>query len=464
MVAICVCWNFMLMKDGPVNQMIMALGINFNKSWTADSTMAMWAIILVSVWRSMGYYMVIYLAALQGVPRELYEAATVDGANKWQQFRNVTLPQIKPTTFFCTIMLVIGSFKIYDTVAIMTNGGPGRATKMLVTYIYDVAFNNIKYGQASAIAMVLLVIVLIVTIIQFANEKNTMSQTAVVTHQKAIRKDNPVMKVIGRVLLYTVLIAMALFTLIPFVWMLSSSLKLDQEVFQYPIRWIPETFHWENYRVIWERVSLLTYFKNTAIIALAVTFLQTLTSSFAAYAFAKLRFKGRDLLFVAYIATIAVPWQAYMLPQFIMMRSMGLYDTLLAMIVLQAFSAFGVFLMRQFYQGIPTELCEAARIDGLSEYGIWAKIMLPLSTAAIATLVIFTFVGTWNDYMGPMIYLTRDENKTIQVGLRRFIQEYTSDYHLIMAASLVSLLPVSVVFLCLQKYFIEGIATSGLKG
>ena len=137
-----------------------------------------------------------------------------------------------------------------------------------------------------------------------------MSQTAVVTHQKAIRKDNPAMKVIGRVLLYTVLIAMALFTLIPFVWMLSSSLKLDQEVFQYPIRWIPETFHWENYRVIWERVSLLTYFKNTAIIALAVTFLQTLTSSFAAYAFAKLRFKGRDLLFVGGYQVIK-KWLSY---------------------------------------------------------------------------------------------------------------------------------------------------------
>ena len=283
-------------------------------------------------------------------------------------------------------------------------------------------------------------------------------------HQKSIRKDNPVLAAVVRVIIYIVLIALAVFTLIPFVWMISSSLKLDREVFSYPMKWIPETFHWENYSLIWTRVPLVTYFKNTAFIAVVVTLLQTLTSSFAAYAFAKLTFRGRDTLFLAYIATIAVPWQAYMLPQFIMMRSMGLYDTLWAMVVLQAFSAFGVFLMRQFYRGIPTELCEAARLDGLSEYGIWARIMLPLSKAAIATLVIFTFVNTWNDYMGPMIYLTRDVNKTVQVGLRRFIQENSSDYHLIMAASLCSLLPVSVVFLCLQKYFIEGIATSGLKG
>lgn len=291
-----------------------------------------------------------------------------------------------------------------------------------------------------------------------------MSQAVATTKMRQIRKDNPILALIGKILLYVVLIGVAIFTLIPFVWMISSSLKLDREVFIYPIRWIPETFHWENYSLIWQKVPLLTYFKNTAIIAIVVTCLQTLTSSFAAYAFAKLRFKGRDILFMAYIATIAVPWQAYMLPQFIMMRSMGLYDKLLAMVVLQAFSAFGVFLMRQFYQSIPTDLCEAARIDGLSEYGIWARIMLPLSKAAIATLVIFTFVGTWNDYMGPMIYLTRDVNKTVQVGLRRFIQENSSDYHLIMAASLCSLLPVSIVFLALQKYFIEGIATSGLKG
>ena len=279
-----------------------------------------------------------------------------------------------------------------------------------------------------------------------------------------IKETHPIAGVVGRTLLYIVLIALAVVTLIPFVWMLSSSLKLDREVFSYPIHWVPEVFRWENYRLIWQKVPLLTYFKNTAVIAIMVTFIQTLTSSFAAYAFAKLRFPGRNVLFICYVATIAVPWQTYMLPQFILMRSMGLYDTLWAIVVLQSFSAFGVFLMRPFYQGIPSELCEAARIDGLSEYGIWARIMLPLSRAAIATLVIFTFVGTWNDYLGPMIYLTRDVNKTVQVGLKRFIQENSSDYHLIMAVSVCSLVPVSVVFLSLQKYFIQGIATTGLKG
>ena len=161
MVAICVCWSFMLMKNGPINQMLMALGVNYNKSWTADSTMAIWSIILVSVWRNMGYYMVIYLAALQGVPRELLEAATVDGAGRWKQFIHVTLPQLRPTTFFVPVMMVISCFKIYAVVAIMTDGGPGR----------DEAFAKIRYGQASAIAMILLIIVLAVTIIQFRSEK-----------------------------------------------------------------------------------------------------------------------------------------------------------------------------------------------------------------------------------------------------------------------------------------------------
>ena len=282
--------------------------------------------------------------------------------------------------------------------------------------------------------------------------------------KKISDKQPSLLHIVGRTILYIVLAGLACLALLPFVWMVSSSLKLDKDVFRYPIEWIPAVRHWENYVLIWQRVPLTVYFKNTAFVAVAVTFMQILTSSFAAYAFAKLRFPGRDALFLCYIGTIAVPWQVYMLPQFIMMRGMGLYDTPWALIVLQSFSAFGVFLMRQFYLGIPNELNEAARIDGLNEYGIWARIILPLATPAIATLAIFTFVNTWNDFMGPLIYLATDTNKTIQVGLRRFIQQYTSDYHLIMAASLCSLVPVAVVFLFLQRYFIEGISTTGLKG
>jgi len=263
---------------------------------------------------------------------------------------------------------------------------------------------------------------------------------------------------------YGMLIGLSVIALVPFVWMISSSLKTSIDVFSVPMRWIPTEFHWDNYLKIWERVPLLTYFKNTAVVAVIVTFMQILTSSFAAYAFAKMQFRGRDFLFMCYIGTIAVPWQVYMVPQFIMMRSIGLYDTVWALVVLQSFTAFGVFLMRQFYLGIPNDLSEAARIDGLSEYGIWMRIILPLAKPAIATLCIFTFVNTWNDYMGPMIYLTTDVNKTIQVGLRRFIQAYSADYNLIMAASLCSLVPVAVVFLFLQRYFIEGIATTGMKG
>ncbi len=267
-----------------------------------------------------------------------------------------------------------------------------------------------------------------------------------------------------KVVLYFFLIITAAIMLVPFIWMLSASLKFNKDVFTFPIDWIPESPRWQNYVDIWKKIPLGTFFLNTTKLTIIVTFLQLLTSSFAAYAFAKLDFKGKKGLFLGYIATIAMPWQVYMVPQFMMMRSFGLNNTHLAIICLQAFSAFGVFMMKQFYEGVPTELCEAARIDGMNEYGIWAKIMLPLSKPALATLTIFTFVNTWNDFLGPYLYLTKQKLKTIQIGLRMFIGQYSAEYGLIMAGSVVALIPVLVVFLSLQKYFVEGVAASGIKG
>lgn len=268
-----------------------------------------------------------------------------------------------------------------------------------------------------------------------------------------------------KILIYTLLILLMVMMLIPFLWMLSASVKTDREVFQMsPFRFIPEVPMWSNYVDIWTKIPFMKFVQNTTFLTIVVTFLQLFTSSFAAYSFAKLDFRYKNQLFLAYIATIAMPWQVYMVPQFIMMRNFGLNDKLLAMVFLQAFSAFGVFMMKQFYTSVPDSLCEAARIDGMNEYQIYYKIMLPLSKPALSTLTIFTFVNTWNDYLGPLIYLKSPEKKTIQLGLKMFIGQYSSEYGLIMAGSVLSLIPVLLIFILLQKHFVQGIASTGLKG
>jgi len=289
------------------------------------------------------------------------------------------------------------------------------------------------------------------------------SQTRTKTNGRTARKLGQ-RSTLSTLLIYALLIAIAFITLLPFAWMLSASLKLDKDVFRFPIEWIPEDPQWSNYKTIWTRIPFLTFFANTLKLTVIITFLQLATSSFAAYAFAKLEFKGRDFLFLAYLGSIAIPWQVYMIPQFILMRELELVDNHLSLILLQAFTAFGVFLMRQFFISVPNEILDAARIDGMSEWGIYFRIMLPLSKPALATLTIFSAVFVWNDFMGPLIYLYSESRKTIQLGLRMFIQQYSTDYHLIMAASLVSLIPVIVLFLAFQRFFVEGIGTTGIKG
>lgn len=275
-----------------------------------------------------------------------------------------------------------------------------------------------------------------------------------------IKKKNPV----KRILVYVLLIGLTVITLTPLIWMVSSSLKLDMDVFSIPIKWIPEDPQWNNYARVWDKIPLLTFVFNSVKLTVIITVLQVITSSFAAYGFAKCKFKGRNVLFLFYVATMAIPWQVYMLPQYSMMNKMSLVDTHIGYILMQTFIPFGVFLMRQSFISIPDELLEAARIDGLSEYGIYAKIALPLSKASATTLVIFSFVTIWNDYMGPMIYFNSEKYKTIQLGIKMFIGQYSTEYGLVMAVSVMALLPVLIIFLIGQKQFVQGIASSGIKG
>jgi multiple sugar transport system permease protein len=269
---------------------------------------------------------------------------------------------------------------------------------------------------------------------------------------------------VARLLGYLVLIVTSIVILIPFLWMVISSLKRSNDVFTVPIQWIPDPVQWSNYIDIFAKANMITWIQNTLILSVIVTFLQVLTGSLAAYGFSKGRFPGRRVLFLAYVGTIAVPWQAYMIPQFILFSRLHLANTLMAIIALQAFGAFGVFLMKTFYDTIPNELIEAARIDGLGEFGIYRRIMLPLSIPAIASLSLLTFVTTWNDYLGPLLYLRDPKIWTIQLGLQSFVGQYDTEFGLIMTGAVISVLPIAIIFALGQRYFIEGIATTGIKG
>lgn len=278
------------------------------------------------------------------------------------------------------------------------------------------------------------------------------------------RKQMKLKKTLWNTLLYFVLILGMVTSLLPFIWMLSGSLKTNNELFAWPIVWIPETLHWENFTKVITQIPFFTYFFNTMKLSVINTSLQVITCSLAAYSFSKITYPGRDKLFLVYLGTMMVPFQVTMIPQYILMNQLKLTNSHMALILIQAFSPFGVFLLRQFFISIPTELSESARIDGCSELGILFRIIIPLAKGALATLITFTFTFVWNDYLGPMIYLHKDSIRTIQIGLRVFQTTNGVEYNLILAGTVMGLLPLLIVYFTCQKYFTQSVTATGLKG
>jgi multiple sugar transport system permease protein len=269
---------------------------------------------------------------------------------------------------------------------------------------------------------------------------------------------------IGPLVLHGILIGGSIVMLLPFVWMLSTSLKEPREIFTYPPLWIPSRFAWENYLEAVSAMPFGRFYFNSFVVAVSVTFLQILTSSLAAFAFARLRFRGREALFLLYLATLMVPFQVTMIPNFIVVRLLGWYDSYQALILPTAFSAFSTFLLRQYFRGIPIELDEAARMDGASSWRIWWQIVMPLSGPAIAALAIFVFLGSWNDFLWPLVITTSLDMRTLPVGLSAFQGQYNVQWHLLMAGSVIALIPVLIIYVAAQKWFVQGITLSGLTG
>jgi multiple sugar transport system permease protein len=264
--------------------------------------------------------------------------------------------------------------------------------------------------------------------------------------------------------LHLLLLTGGVIMLVPFAWMLSTSLKEPGDVFLYPPQWIPDPIQWENYRETVTVMPFGRFYLNSIIQAVAVTALQLLTASLAAFAFARLRFRGRDVLFLLYLATMMIPFPVTMIPNFIIMRYLNWIDTFRALILPPAFSAFSTFLLRQYFMSIPLEMDDAARVDGASSFRIWWQIILPLSGPALATLAIFTFLGQWNSFLWPLIVTNSEEMRTLPVGLAAFQGQYSVQWHLLMAGSVIAVLPILVIYIVGQKWFVRGITLTGMGG
>ncbi len=287
------------------------------------------------------------------------------------------------------------------------------------------------------------------------------------TAPRAVARSAPtgVRRFVGRALTYLVLIACAIVLLFPFYWLASSAFKTSDEIAAYPVIWFPGRLAWENFGTLFQSLPMGTYFFNTLLIAVCSAIGTTFSSALAGYSFARLRFPGRNALFVLALSTLMVPGFVTLIPQFIMFKDFGWLDTFAPLIVPQLFAnpAY-LFLTRQFFLTLPRELEDAAKIDGCGYVRTFWRIALPLIKPALIAVALFTFLYNWNDFLGPLIYLQSSDHLTLQLGLAQLQGQYSTHFELIMAGALVTTLPVIALFFIGQRWFIQGIVVTGVKG
>ena len=260
--------------------------------------------------------------------------------------------------------------------------------------------------------------------------------------------------------------ACAVIFLLPLLWMLSSSLKTGPEVFAKDFTWLPKVFQWENYVRVWtdSKVPFWKLYLNSLTVSVVGTLGQLLLSSLAGYALAKLRFRGKNFVFLLMMVTMMIPGQATIIPRYMMFFSVGLYDTLWALILPSFFSISSIFLLRQFYLGLPNEMMEAALIDGAGYFRIWRSIMLPLTKNGLISAAILAFISSWNEYLSALIFLPSKENYTVSLAIRYYLNDTAREYNLMMCAAASTIIPVVILYISAQKYFEDGIASSSVKG
>ena len=480
-------------------------------SWLTSPPVALIAVAITTVWWQIGTNTIIYLAGLQEIPEDLYEASKVDGATALQRFLFITVPSLRLIHIFVIPLSVISSMRVFDQVLVMTQGGPIGITYTLVQHLYSVGWINFRQGEAAAIGVMLFVITFLLTVMQlyafgaldFAVKQDKERQSKPRLELRRLFKANgkayhhvssaflnslfQVTNALGRFRImpqsivrggrlnhkaligYPLLIVITLLWLAPLLWMLSTSVKPERQVRQVPIEWVSPDTTFDNYTRVWEAYQLLEWGLNSFNVALLTTIVAVALYVLAAYPLAFYRFRGRGFLFLGILATMLIPVEATMIPLFIALAKLGVVDTYMSLIMPVAANAFGLYLLVQFFQSVPFEMLDSARIDGATELQILLRIIVPLPGPALTTVAILTFMTSWNNFVWPFIVSNSDATRTLSVGLATAMGSITGSptsvqYGMVMAGFVLATLPPMLIFIFLQQYFARGISMSGLKG
>ena len=462
-VAVTVVWKWIYDPLSGILNFVLKSGhvINQNISWLGDKHWALMAIIIILLTTSVGQPIILYIAAMGNIDNSLVEAARVDGATEFQVFWKIKWPSLLPTTLYIAIITTINSFQCFALIQLLTSGGPNYSTSTLMYYLYEKAFKLSEYGYANTMGVFLAVMIAIISFAQFKILGNDVEYQRKEPQMKPTQK-KPITAF--TVISTIILLLLTVLFIFPFYWILTGAFKSQPDTIMIPPQWWPKTPTMENFQQLMVQNPALQWLWNSVFISLATMLLVCMTSSLAGYVLAKKRFYGQRILFAIFIAAMALPKQVVLVPLVRIINFMGIHDTLAAVILPLVGWPFGVFLMKQFSENIPTELLESAKIDGCGELRTFWSVAFPIVKPGFAALAIFTFINTWNDYFMQLVMLTSRQNLTISLGVATMQAEMATNYGLIMAGAALAAVPIVTVFLVFQKSFTQGITMGAVKG
>lgn len=480
-VAIAVLWRALFAIDGLLNSFLAVFGIDA-VNWLGEPSLALMSVTLLRVWQ-FGSAMVIFLAALQNVPQSQYEAAMIDGASKWQMFMKVTVPLITPVIFFNFIMQTTQAFQEFTGPYVITGGGPTYYTYLFSLYIYDTAFKYFDMGYGAALAWVLFLVVAVFASIAFKSSKYWVFYSADKEAKMAdIQQMAPVMsnadrevartlrrEKVSRVVRYVVLIFVGLLMLYPLAWMFSASFKPNHEIFTTLGLW-PAHATWDGFINGWKtgtEYHFGHYMLNTFKYVIPKVVLTIISSTIVAYGFARFEIPWKKFWFATLITTMLLPSTVLLIPQYLMFREMGMLNSYLPLYLPLAFATQGffVFMLIQFLRGVPRDMEEAAQIDGCNSIQVLWYVVVPILKPAIISVALFQFMWSMNDFIGPLIYVYSVDKYPIALALKMSIDVTEgAPWNEILAMASISILPSIIVFFLAQRYFVQGVTSSGIKG